>query len=52
MNYIHIERTENGRVKAVAYFGGKEYEAEFEDMALAAVWAEELAEEESGEQDL
>lgn len=51
MNYIHIEKTESGKVKAIAGFGGKEYQAEFEDMSLAAVWAEELAEqeEENGE---
>lgn len=46
MNYIHIEKTDDGRVKAIAYFSGKEYAAEFEDMSLAAVWAEELCDQE------
>lgn len=48
MKYINIEKDENGRVKAKAMFGEKEYRAEFSDMIMATIWAEELAEKEGG----
>lgn len=44
MKYINIEQVEEGKVKAKADINGKEFEAEFSDMVMAAVWAEELAE--------
>lgn len=47
MRYIHIEETDGGRVKAIAYISGTEYAAEFDDMVLATIWAEELCEEEN-----
>ena len=47
MGYIHIEKTEDGKVKAIAKFSEKEYNAEFEDMTMAAIWAEEIVERES-----
>ena len=46
MKYINIEQTEKGKIKAKANINGKEYEAEFSDMVMATVWAEELAERE------
>lgn len=46
MKYIHIEKTDDG-IRAIAFFDGKEYAAEFEDMTLATIWAEELCEEEN-----
>ncbi len=46
MKYINIEQVSEGKVKAKANIGGKEYEAEFSDMVMATIWAEELAERE------
>lgn len=47
MKYISIKQEEKGKVKAKASINGKEFEAEFSDMVMATVWAEELAEREA-----
>lgn len=47
MKYINIEQIAEGKVKAKANINGKEFEAEFTDMVMATVWAEELAEREA-----
>ena len=44
MSYITIKKITEGKVLARANIDGKEYEAEFYDMLLAVVWAEELLE--------
>ena len=46
MSYITIEKNEEGKVSAKAEINGKEYQAEFLDMMLAVIWAEELLESE------
>ncbi len=48
MSYIRIEKIAADNVKAKAEIDGKEYEAEFSDMMLAVIWAEELLESEDG----
>lgn len=44
MSYITIEKIAADKVKAKAEIDGKEYQAEFSDMMLAVIWAEELFE--------
>lgn len=47
MKYINIKQVAKGKVEAKASVNGREYEAEFSDMVMATVWAEELAEREA-----
>ena len=49
MNYITIKKIAADKVKAKAEIDGKVYEAEFSDMMLAVIWAEELLESDDGQ---
>lgn len=45
MNYVHLEKQANGKVKGEAEFSGKKFCGEFPDMELAVQWAADLEEE-------
>ena len=49
MSYITIKKIAESKVIAKANIDGEEYQAEFSDMLLAVVWAEELLESDGGQ---
>ena len=48
MSYISIKKIAEGKVIARANIDGEEHHAEFYDMLLAVIWAEELLESKDG----